>query len=116
MKRFEEMSAKERKAYNNIKNAAADYIYSLENGCFDSGEGSEEYNDYYKQLTNLESLIDVVYGEAISSVYTDDGAACGGAAAKAYIKDIRFCGKEFLLEVTRYFCEKYQAEVLADLQ
>lgn len=116
MKEYKEMNAKERKAHENIKNAAADYIYSLENGCFDSEKGSEEYNNYYEQLNDLEALVSVVYTEAISSVYTDDGAAFGGAAAKAYIKDIRFCGKEFLMEVTRHFCKQYQSEVLADLQ
>ena len=114
MKSYNDMNAKEKKAYTNIDNAAIDYIYGLENGCFDSEKGSQEYNDYYEQLNDLESLIKIVYLEAINSVYTD-GAVFGGSAAKAYIKDIRFCGKEFLMEVTTHFCKKYQAEVLADL-
>lgn len=115
LKDFKDMNAKERKAYKNIDNAAIDHIYGLENGCFDTDKGSEEYNGYYEQLNDLEGLIEYVYNEAISAVY-EKGCTYGGAAAQAYIKDIRFCGKEFLMEVTRYFCEKYQAEVLADLR
>lgn len=115
MKDFMEMNMKERKAYNNIKNAAIDYIYGLENGCFDSDKDSGEYNDYFTQLNDLESLIEMVYIEAINTVYMN-GMVSGGAAAKAYIKDIRFCGKEFLMEVTRHFCTMFQAEVLADLK
>lgn len=116
MKSYNEMNLKERKAYNNIENAAIDYIFGLENGCFDSQKGSEEYNNYYEQISDLETLIPIVYGEAINAIYTDDGAVLGGRTAKQQIKDIRFCGKEFLMEVTTYFCKKYQAEVLEDLQ
>lgn len=115
MKDFKEMNAKERKAYKNIKNAAIDYIYGLENGCFDSDKGSEEYNDYFEQLNNLEALVQMVYTEGTSAVY-EEGFSAGNAWAKSYIKDIRFCGKEFLMEVTRYFCTMFQAEVLADLK
>lgn len=115
MKDFNDMTAKEMKAYKNIKNAACDYVYSIQNGCYDSQVDSEEYNDYYNHLNDLDALVDAVYVEAISAVYTDDGTTFGGSAAKAYIKDIRFCGKEFLMEVTRHFCKKYQEEVLVDL-
>ena len=115
MKAFEKMNLKERKAYKNIKNAAIDYIYGLQNGCFDSSD-TEEYNNYYNQLNDYEALVDIVYKEAISAVYTGDGAVFGGKAANAYIKDIRFCGKDFLMEVTKYFCLKYQQEALADLK
>lgn len=114
MKAYKEMNAKERKAYNNIKWAANDYIFGLENGCFDTEKGSQQYNDYYNSLNDLESLINIVYGEALSAVYCE-GGTFGGAEAVAYIKDIRFCGKEFLMEVTRHFCEKFQKEALEDL-
>lgn len=114
MKAYKEMNKKEQKAYKNIKWAANDYIFGLENGCFDTEKGSEQYNDYYAQLNDLESLINIVYGEATSAVY-DEGGVSFNEQAQAYIKDIRFCGKEFLMEVTRYFCEKFQKEALADL-
>ena len=84
MKAFEKMNLKERKAYKNIKNAAIDYIYGLQNGCFDSSN-TEEYNNYYNQLNDYEALVDIVYKEAISAVYTGDGAVFGGKAANAYI-------------------------------
>lgn len=112
MKDLEEMDRKELKAYRNIQNAAGDYIYSLENGCFDNPKDSQEYKDYFEQLNNFDSLVNIVYAESINTVY-EEGCAFGGAGAKAYLKDIRFCGKEFLTE-TEHFVSKYQAEVLSD--
>lgn len=111
MKPYEEMTLRERKAYRNVKNAAEDYIYSLLNGCFDE---EEAYEDYVKELSDLEYLKKVVYTEALSAVY-DEGCSFGGEGAKAYIKDIRFCGKPFLEELVDYFCRKFQTEALNDL-
>lgn len=109
------MNAKQRKAFKNINNAAADYIYGLENGCLDSEKGSQQYNDYYNQIKDLDALMDIVYSEALHTVY-DRGGVLGGKAAKAYLNDIKFCGKEFLLEVVRDRCTKFQADVLNDLK
>lgn len=86
----------------------------MQNGCFDSEKGSQEYQDYYTQLNNLENLIGVVYKEAISAVYGGDFISFN-SQAKAYINDIKFCGKEFLMKLATQFCEQYQKEALADL-
>lgn len=114
MKKFNECNACEKKAWKNIKNAAADYIFGMQNGCFDNEVGSQAYNDYKKELEDLETLINVVYHEAITSVY-NEGSIYFGKGAESAIRDIRFCGKEFLLEVTEHFCRKYQAEALAEI-
>lgn len=115
MIKYEECDARQRKAYKNFKNAAVDYIYGLENGCFDNEENSQEYQSYLNALQDLEGLIGVVYSEAISTVYTEDGMITGNRYAKAMLQDIRFCGKEFLMQLATQFCEQFQKEVLTDL-
>lgn len=107
-------TAKQQKAVKNIENAAIDYIYGLQNGCLDSEKGSQMYNDYYNQLTDLETIIKVVYVEAMSCLY-GDGFVSGCEVAKRYIKDIRFCGKEFLMQKVTEYCTKYQKEALQEL-
>lgn len=114
MKTYKECNAREKKAWNNIKYAAEDYIFSLQSGCFDNAKGSQLYNDCYARLKDLNGLIEKVYGEALSAHY-GEGFTDGSASAIEYIKDIRFCGKEFLMEVVTHFCTMYQSEALADL-
>lgn len=113
--KYSECNEKQKKAWRNIKNAASDYIFGLANGCFDSDPHSSEYANYRAALENLDGLIDAVYGEAITTVYAGGGACCFGAAAESYLRDIRFCGKEFLMKVTAHYCKKYQAEALGDI-
>lgn len=114
MIKFNECDQRQKKAFNNFKWAAIDYIFGLQNGCFDSEKGSTEYQDYYSELQDLPSLIDTVYREAISSIY-NEGFSGGGKAAETFLKDIRFCGKEFLMQLATQFCTKYQKEALEDL-
>lgn len=114
MIKYSECDLRQKKAYKNIKNAAADYIFGLQNGCFDHDKNSQEYRDYFNELNNLPKLIEKVYAEAISAVYDGDSIMFG-RAAEAYIRDVRFCGKDFLMKVVTQFCEKYQKEALSDL-
>ena len=112
--KYSECNAREKKAWTNIKNAASDYIFGLVNGCYDNDEGSEEYNNYKAALENLDMLISTVYDEALSTIYTG-GSCFFGPDAERFLKDIRFCGKDFLMKVTTHYCKKYQAEALADI-
>lgn len=112
--RYADCNARQKKAWKNIKHAASDYIFGLVNGCLDSDESSEDYRDYKQALENLDGLIDAVYHEAITTVYTGSGC-CFGAGAESYLKDVRFCGKDFLMRVVTHYCKKYQQEALAEI-
>lgn len=112
---YAECNERQKKAWKNIKHAASDYIFGLLNGCFDNDEGSEAYQDYKAALDNLEGLIEAVYKEGTTSIYTSGGCSFG-PGAESYLKDIRFCGKDFLMKVTTHYCKKYQREALEDLK
>lgn len=112
--KFSEMNEKQKKAIRNIKYAAIDHIFGLQNGCFDSEKDSQEYKDYYNELTDTDSLISTVYYLAITNEY-GAGYCSFGKRAQAYIKDIRFCGKEFLMMIVKHYVKKYQSEALAEL-
>ena len=96
--KYAECNERQKKAWKNIKHAASDYIFGLLNGCFDNDEGSDEYKDYKAALDDLDGLITAVYNESLTTVYTYGGCAFG-PDAESYLKDIRFCGKEFLMKV-----------------
>lgn len=113
--KFSECDQRQKKAWRNVKYAASDFIFGQMNGCLDNPEDSEEYKNYMDALSNLEYLINVVYAEAITNVY-DEGSCSFGAGAAAFIKDIRFCGKEFIMKVVILYCTKYQKEALDQLK
>ncbi len=92
-----DMTERQKKAYRNIIGAANDFIGGLENTMEDSPEDSEEYINAKETLDNHDELVDFIYQEAISNVY-NVGHVSFGTSAEAYIKDIRFCGKEWLME------------------
>ncbi len=112
--KFSECNMRQKKAWRNIKYAAIDLIFGLENGCTDNPVDSEAYRDYLKDLRNLEALKATVYHESITSIY-DEGFVGFGAGAESYLKDIRFCGKEFLMKLVTKYCTKFQTEALSNL-
>lgn len=99
--KFSECNAKQKKAYANIYHACNWLIGGLENTMSDNEEGSPEYENAKARLADHEGLVNELYDMAITDVY-DDGSCCFGKGAASYLKDIRFCGKEWLLER----CEK----------
>lgn len=113
--KFRECDQRQKKAWKNVKYAASDYIFGLMNGCLDNPKDSDAYKDYMDTLSNLPYLINVVYAEAITNVY-DEGSCSFGVGAAAFIKDIRFCGKDFIMKVVTQFCTKYQKEALDELK
>ena len=97
-----EMNAREKKAFYNIKHAARYLIGGLENVLLDYSENSEVYKRAKALLNNHNALVAEVYYNATSAVYSGDGAVWFGSYAKKFIRDINFCGKEWLMER----CEK----------
>lgn len=99
--RVSEMNARQKKAFYNIKYAAHDLLGGLENTLLDYPENSEEYKRANALLNNHDALVRLLYCNATSAVY-DEGVVWFDESAKKFIRDINFCGKEWLMER----CEK----------
>ena len=79
------------------KRAAKDELfYNGPGDMLDNPEGSEEYENAKATLANHDGLVAELYNMATTDVY-DDGSCCFSQAAASYLKDIRFCGKEWLM-------------------
>lgn len=94
--KLSECNAKQKKAYLNIYHAANWLIGGLENTMLDNLPDSEEYKNAKAALEDHEGLVNELYETAISEVYTD-GAMYFGANARSFLKDVRFCGKDWLM-------------------
>lgn len=93
-------NARQLKAIMNIKHAANWLIGGMENCVSDFGNEPEGIQAK-EELANHEMLVNEVYDMAISDIY-NDGAMYFGEGAKKYLKDVRFCGKDWLMEI----CDK----------
>ncbi len=92
--KYNEMNERQKKVFRNVLGAANDYIGGLENTLEDYGKDTEEYKDAKATLENHAGLVSVIYYESINNVYDYQ---LGFAPASA-LRDIRFCGKEFIME------------------
>lgn len=95
--KLSECNAKQKKAYINIAHCANWIIGGLENTMQDNLPDSREYMSAKAQLDDHDSLVAMIYNGAISEVY-GDGFCCFNEDSKSYLKDIRFCGKDWLME------------------
>lgn len=97
MTKYAEMNERQKKAYKNIKYAAYDIIGGLENTMEDNSEDSEEYIRAKNTLEDHEGLVNLIYLEATTNYY--EPGFCGFSTMyQKFMKDIRFCGKEWLME------------------
>ena len=92
-----EMTSTQKKAFFNIKHAANDLLGGLENTMLDYPEDSEEYQNAKKTLEDHDTLVHLLYSMATSDIY-GEGYCIFGKQAEVYLKNIRFCGKEWLME------------------
>ena len=96
-----EMNARQKKAFYNIYWAANDLLGGLENTLLDYSEDSEEYKSAEALLKDHDRLVKNLYEMATTAVYGE--GFCGfGKKYQMEIRDINFCGKEWLMER----CEK----------
>lgn len=95
--KYSECNERQKKAFRNIKFAADWIIGGLENTLLDEPEDSEEYKSAKAQLDDHEALVDEIYNAAITDIYEEGSVAFGGNAERT-LRDIRFCGKEWLME------------------
>lgn len=99
--KYADCNERQKKAFRNIAHAASWIIGGLENTLLDYGEETAEYKSAKAKLANHSGLVNEIYAAATTDIYTGDGVFFG-AAAESCLKDIRFCGKEWLMER----CEK----------
>lgn len=90
------MNEKQRKAYDNIKYAANDLLGGLENTLEDYNDDAPEYKVAKNALENHDGLVKELYTMATTAYYRT-GMCSFSKLAESYIKDIRFCGKEWLM-------------------
>ena len=95
--KYAECNERQKKAYRNILHASNWLLGGLENTMLDNPEGSEEYESAKAQLADHEGLVNELYRMATTELY-DEGSCCFNDGASRFLKDIRFCGKEWLLE------------------
>jgi len=95
--KLSECNANQKKAFLNIKNAAGWFIGGLENTLLDYSESDEEYIRAKETLEDHDYLVSEVYNMAITEV-CHEGACFFGKESERYLNDIRFCGKDWLME------------------
>ena len=96
-----EMNARQKKAFHNIYWAAQHLLGGLENTLLDYSEDSDDYKSAEALLKNHKELVNRLYEMATTAVYGE--GYCGfGKRHQMEIRDINFCGKDWLMER----CEK----------
>lgn len=96
-----EMNQRQKKAFYNIYYAANDLLGGLENTMLDYPEDSDEYKSAESLLNDHNRLVEILYQMATTALY-DEGFCGFGRAYQMAIRDINFCGKDWLMER----CEK----------
>lgn len=105
--KFSEMNRKQQKAFANMVYASNWLIGGLVNTTYDYDGDSGEYRNAVECLNDTEYLINELYQMTISEVY-GEGSVCFNKQAESYLKDIRFCGKDWLMERCRRRIAKMQ--------
>ena len=93
-----EMNQRQRKAFYNIKWAANDLLGGLENTLMDYPEESEDYKRADAELHNHQALVEQLYSMATTAIYGEGFCCFDERAVQHEIRDINFCGKEWLME------------------
>lgn len=89
---------RENRAKHNIHHAANWIIGGYENLMLDYPETAEEYISASKALEDRESLASEIYIAATTEIYEEGFCGWGGDADRI-LKDLKFLGKEKLMEL-----------------
>jgi len=104
--KYSEMNDRQKKAYKNIKYAAYNLIGTLENSLSDYDESDDYYQYADEMLNDHDALVNEVYDMATTGYYRE-GFEGFGPQYEEMVRDIRFCGKEFLMSlVEARVCEE----------
>ena len=99
--KISEMNERQKRAFHNIYWAAQHLLGGLENTLLDYSEDSDDYKSAEALLKNHKELVNRLYEMATTAVYGE--GYCGfGKRHQMEIRDINFCGKDWLMER----CEK----------
>ena len=94
--KYADCTPRQKKAYRNVLHACNWLLGGLENTLQDNPEGSPEHEAAKAALADHDGLVQELYHMATTEVY-DEGSCCFNQAAASFLKDIRFCGKEWLM-------------------
>ena len=99
--KMSEMTARQKKAFINIYHASNHLLGGLENTISDNSPGTPEHENAKAMLADHDALVRELYSMATTAVYAE--GLCGfGLGYQLFIREINFCGKEWLMER----CEK----------
>lgn len=93
--KYSEMDARQKKAFRNIVGACDNIVGELENTVSDCA-GEEWADNAQALLDDHEKLVERIYEAVISEIH-EAGRIQFGAGVERVLKDIRFCGKEWLV-------------------
>lgn len=103
-----DLNMKQRKAVKNFKYCSND-MWGYVNAWYDShDESSREF------LLDAKKVFNELYDNGITNVY-DEGSCCFNNDDRQWLKDIRFCGKEFLQKVALYYTAKLIEEAFNEI-
>ena len=103
-----DLNIKQKKAVRNIKYCAEDQ-WQFVNSWYDCrDESARQY------MMNPSELFETIYTDSLENIY-DEGSFSFGSAARSYLKDIRFCGKEFLQKAVLYYTAKLLEESVPEV-
>ena len=102
-------TAKQQKAINNIKNCSDDK-WEYVNSWYD-----EKDKDCRALILSPKKLFNIIYDDSLSYEY-GDGYVAFNKEAQNRVKDIRFCGKEFLEKVTFYHVVELIQEAFSEVE
>ena len=105
----EERNMKQKKAIKNIK-YASDSEWQFVNSWYD--EKSENAQDYFK---HPQVIFNSIYNNSLNEVF-DCGMECWNDEAQKWIKDIRFCGKDFLQKVVFIYTVRLLEEAVEEVE
>lgn len=100
--KLSEMNARQRKAFINIAHAANWILGGLENNLEDYSPEDEEYKEAKALLNDHNKLVELLYKSATTQIYGEGSVCFNKATVEKELRDINFCGKEWLMER----CEK----------
>lgn len=92
--KYSEMNERQKKAYRNAIGAINFYIGGWENTLLDESEGSDDWKKAYDVLHDHDGLKEAIYHLATTALYIN-GCQFND---ERLVKDIRLCGKEWLME------------------
>ena len=93
-----EMNARQKKAFYNIKHAANDMLGGLENTMLDNPAGSREHESAKATLADHDRLVKELYMAATTAIYGEGFCCFNPITVEKELRDINFCGKEWLME------------------